>query len=1075
MIRSLKKSVFCIMTFLMITALFPSYVRAEAGNESERRVRVGYYENEVFEEGASEDAVKTGYAYEYYRKLSEYTGWNYEYVYGGFGELYDMLLSGDIDLLAGLAWREDRDALIGYPSSPMGNEIYTLVKHEDDPTVTLNPSSVAGKRIGVLKSAIVEILEAYLKAHSLTSTIVIFDDYESLFAAFDNKEVDILAAEGDGAYGRDHAEVICTFGTSDYYLCVSIQRPDLLEELDNAQSLLAMEEPNYIGTLRSKYYSSSVSSHSFSEAERAWLQSTKSLRVGYLDNYLPYSSTESDGAVTGIVKDIIPKMISEMALPGIEVSYSGYDNYDDMIADVRNDRIDVCFPVGGGLYYSEESGIYQSSPVVSSITELVYKDEYDNVGNLTFAINENNRMQYYYVRTNYPDAQMVHFPDIDSCLEAVLKGTAQATTLNGLRASEILKNSRYKGLHSIQLARPDDRCFGVKIGNEGLLKLLNRGIKVLGSEYSGEIAYHYADRLYKYTFMDMVRDNLWLFLVLSLLIALFVIFFIVRDLKRTRLADRMKTDFVSNMSHEIRTPITAILGMNEMIQLESDDSGVLEYSHNIERAGESLLGIINDILDFSRIESGHMELNNMPYSLTELLCSLQTMVTTKAYEKDLEFSMDIDESLPATPIGDMQKLRQVLTNLLSNAVKYTANGSVKLSVKLLSIEENAFIMDVSVKDTGIGIKSEEMDKLYSAFDRLDMERTKHIEGTGLGLAITKKLLTLMGSEIRVTSEYGCGSCFSFSVRQGISDRTPIGRFDEKTESSGSRNLKRAASFTAPSARILIVDDTPMNLKVVCGLLKGNRMNIDTAESGAKCIELLGTGEYDLVFLDQRMPNMDGVETLKRLRNKYPAVLEKTPVICLTANVLAEGREMMLREGFTDYLTKPVKLSEMEEMLLKYLPADKVKMTEKTIMPDKQQEQGTNDVGDADEIPASLKSVEEIDISSGLEYCGDAEDYLDAVSVFGDSVKDKAEKLENYLKAQDYENLQLLSHSLKSTSKAIGALKLSEAAAGVEAKAKARDEEGLRLSVPDLVAMYRTLGEKLKLPQPRTFDGRTTPK
>ncbi len=274
----------------------------------------------------------------------------------------------------------------------------------------------------MLKSAIVDILDAYLKAHSLTSTIVIFDDYESLFAAFDNREVDILAAEGDGAYGRDQAEVICTFGTSDYYLCVSIHRPDLLEELDNAQSLLAMEKPNYIGTLRSRYYSSSVSSHSFSEAERAWLQTAKNLRVGYLNNYLPYSSTESDGSVTGIVKEIIPRMISEMSLSDIEVSYVGYDNYDDMIADVRNDRIDVCFPVGGGLYYSEESGIYQSSPVVSSITELVYKDEYDNAGNLKFAINENNRMQYYYVRTNFPDAQMIHFPDIDSCLGAVMKG-----------------------------------------------------------------------------------------------------------------------------------------------------------------------------------------------------------------------------------------------------------------------------------------------------------------------------------------------------------------------------------------------------------------------------------------------------------------------------------------------------------------------------------------------------------------------------------------------------------------------------------------------------------------------------
>ncbi len=620
----------------------------------------------------------------------------------------------------------------------------------------------------MLKSAIVEVLDDFLKSNSLTVTTVIYDDYESLFNAFDNREVDILAAEGDGAYGREHAEVICTFGTSDYYLCVNINRPDLLEELEKAQSMLAMEEPNYIGTLRSKYYSSSVSSHTFSAAEREWIEANNSLKVGYLYNYLPYSSTESDGSVTGIVKELIPKMISEMSLSGIRASYTGYDNYDEMIADIRDEKIDVCFPVGGGLYYSEENGIYQSSPVVSSTTELVYRQDYESFNDLQFAINENNRMQYYYVRTNFPDAQIILFPDIDSCLNAVLKGDAQATTLNGLRANEILKNSRYKGLYSKQLAKADDRCFGVKIGNEGLLKLLNRGIKVLGSEYSIETAYHYLDKLYTYTFRDLVRDNLWLFLALSLLIALMVIFFTIRDLRHTRQADRMKTDFVSNMSHEIRTPITAILGMNEMIQLESDDANVLHYANNIEKAGESLLGIINDILDFSKIEAGRMELNNQPYLLPELITGLQTMFAARAQEKDLLFNMEIDEKLPVEPIGDMQKLRQVMTNILSNAVKYTREGSVKLIVRLLAMDDESFTMEVTVEDTGIGIKTGEMDKLYSAFDRLDMERTKNIGGSGLGLAITKKLLELMGSGIKVQSRYGEGSCFSFSIRQGIS-------------------------------------------------------------------------------------------------------------------------------------------------------------------------------------------------------------------------------------------------------------------------------------------------------------------
>lgn len=1048
----LEKAVLCLIVSLLAAAFFPYCETVSAGSKAVSTVRVGYYENEVFQEGAAPDAVKTGYAYEYYSKMSEYTGWDYEYVYGGFSELYDMLLAGDIDLLAGLAWREDRAEIIGYPTAPMGNEIYTLVKHEDDPSVTVQASSLSGKRIGVLKSAIVEILEEYLRANSVDAETVTYDDYKSLFDAFDKKEIDILAAEGDGAYGREHSEVICTFGTSDYFLCVNIRRPDLLEELEKAQSMLAMEEPNYIGILRDRYYSSSVSSHTFSDAEREWLETNKSLRVGYLNNYLPYSSTESDGRVTGMVKEIIPRMIREMSLSDIEISYTGYDRYDDMIADIRDDRIDACFPVGGGLYYSEESGIYQSSPVTSSTTELVYRDEYDNVNDLRFAVNENNRMQEYYVRSNFPDAQIQYFPDIDSCLIAVLKGETQATTLNGLRADEILKNSRYKSLHSSHLTRPDDRCFGVKIGNEGLLKLLNRGIKVLGTDYFAEISNHYSDKLYTYTFADMVRDNLWLFLTLALFIALLAIFFIVRDLRRAKLADRMKTDFVSNMSHEIRTPITAIIGMNEMIQLESDDPKILQYSNNIEKAGESLLGIINDILDFSRIEAGRMELNELPYSLPELINDLQMMVMARAREKGLGFSMEIDEKLPVSPVGDMQKLRQVITNMLSNAVKYTKEGSVKMTVSLVSMEGESFVMDVSVEDTGIGIKKEEMDKLYSAFDRLDVERNRNIEGSGLGLAISQKLLAMMDSEIRVRSEYGKGSCFSFSVRQGISDRTPVGRSEDAFFTVDLKEMKRTASFTAPSSRILVVDDTPLNLQVICGLLKGNRINIDTAESGEQCLDLFGKNEYDLVFLDQRMPNMDGVETLAELKKLYPDAAGKTPVICLTANVLAEGKEMMLKAGFTDYLTKPVKLFEMEQMLLRYLPADKVRGI---------QDQDTPAEGEKPVIPEELKTIKEIDTEQGIGYCGDEEDFLDALRVFASSAKEKADKIESLFNAGDNENLSLLAHSVKSTSRAIGAGKLSELAALTESQAKDGDGESLKETVSEFTDAYRSLGEKLQ--------------
>ena len=531
-------------------------------------IRVGYYENELFEEGARDGAVKSGYAYEYYRKLSEYTGWRYEYVYGSYGELYDMLLRGEIDLLAGLAWRQERMGLIGYPDEPMGSESYNLLKHDYDVDVTADPATLSGRKIGVLESAMVGVLESYLREHDVSAYVVSFADYEELFSAFDNGEVDILAAEGDGAYDRHNAEVIGVFGESEYYLCVNAERDDILRDLNTAQARLFSDDPTYIATLRAKYYRQSISSRAFSPYEKIWLGAHNMIKVGYLENYLPYSDTDEQGEVDGIVRDIIPEMLEGLGITGIEIDYRGFKSYDDMIAAVNEGAIDAAFPVGGGLYYSEENGIYQTRAVASSATELVYTGEYSDEKLLSFAVNENNRMQYYYVKTNFPDAEVTLYPSIDACLQAVLSGKAGCTTLNGLRANEILKNSHYRELSLRQLSHRDDRCFGVKIGNEGLLQLLNRGLNVLGEDYVEDLAFSYSQGLYKYTLTDAITDNIWFFVAVIVIIALIVIFFLVRDGKRTRremLDKENARKELEQKNRELETSKSTLAESNEII------------------------------------------------------------------------------------------------------------------------------------------------------------------------------------------------------------------------------------------------------------------------------------------------------------------------------------------------------------------------------------------------------------------------------------------------------------------------------------------------------------------------------
>ena len=474
---------FAIALSCLLSITFSSLPLTALATTEPLAVRVGYYENEVFQEGAGEGLVKTGYAYEYYQKISEYTGWKYEYVYGGFGDLYQMLLDGEIDLLAGLAYREERKDIVGYPNAIMGSESYYLVKHDTDTEITTDPSTLNGKSIGVLDSAMSSVLNQFLSENSIQANMVVFPEHTGLFSAFDAHEVDILAAESDGAYGRDHAEPLLAFGTSDYYLCVNKQRTDLLVQLNDAQTLLAAEEPNFLNSLSAKYYGVSVTARAFSEKEREWIATHNTLHIGYLENYLPYSDTDSQGQVTGLIVDYVQDLLKALGIDPISVTYTGFPSYDNMIAAMSTGEIDTVFPVGGGLYYSEENGIYQSHAVASASTELVFRGEYSEEKIKTFAVNENNRMQYYYVRTNYPDAEITLYPSIDACLAAVLSGEASATTLNGLRANDILRNSRYEGLSMHQATRSDDRCFGVEIGNEGLLKLINRGINILGSDY----------------------------------------------------------------------------------------------------------------------------------------------------------------------------------------------------------------------------------------------------------------------------------------------------------------------------------------------------------------------------------------------------------------------------------------------------------------------------------------------------------------------------------------------------------------------------------------------------------------
>ena len=528
-----------------------------------------------------------------------------------------------------------------------------------------------------------------------------------------------------------------------------------------------------------------------------------------------------------------------------------------------------------------------------------------------------------------------------------------------------------------------------------------------------------------------------------------------KELEVAQKASEAKSSFLSNMSHEIRTPINAVLGMNEMILREADNDQILEYANNVKSAGNSLLGIINDILDFSKIEAGKMDILPVEYHLGSTINDLINMVSVKAEDKGLELKLNIDKTLPSVLIGDEIRIKQCVTNILSNAVKYTEEGSVTLNVSYKKEEGNNILLRFQVVDTGIGIKEEDLNKLYSPFERIEEIRNRSIEGTGLGMSIVKKLLALMDSRLEVKSVYGEGSDFSFEVKQEVVSFEELGDFKQKYKEYLKSREKYRERFRAPNAEILVVDDTPMNLTVVKGLLKNTQIKVDTAESGEETLQKVSQKRYDVIFIDHRMPGMDGIETLAAMKELKGNLCEGAACIALTANAGASAREEYLAAGFDDYLSKPVDGLVLENMLREYLPDEKI-LTVEDSKESVSADEGTED----DERKALFKKIEGIDFDEALKNCGSMDVLENVAHEFYVSIDPKADDIERFLTKKDYRNYTVAVHALKSSARLIGATKLSQDAAYLEKCGNEGNEDKIQSKTPELLELYRSYKEKL---------------
>ncbi|MBQ3912246.1 MAG: response regulator, partial [Lachnospiraceae bacterium] len=530
----------------------------------------------------------------------------------------------------------------------------------------------------------------------------------------------------------------------------------------------------------------------------------------------------------------------------------------------------------------------------------------------------------------------------------------------------------------------------------------------------------------------------------------------MRELKRSAdIANEAKSSFLANMSHEIRTPMNAIVGYVELLSRENLSKEGRMYADEIRSSSNSLLHIINDILDFSKIEQGKLEIMEEEYEPEALFAEVGNITRMQSEKKGLKFVSSIDPDIPSVLYGDKVRIKQVLLNITGNAVKFTDVGTVKLAAEWHKTPDGRAELSITVTDTGIGIASENMNKLFNEFEQVDMRSTMTKPGTGLGLVISKSLLEMMGGNIDITSEYGVGTSVTITIRQRIISPEPAAKRAEKAERESHISSK---TFAAPDAKILVVDDNKVNLELMNNYLKQYRIIPDTADGGAKAVSMAAKKQYDIIFMDQMMPEMDGVEAMKRIRALGSSYVEKMPIIALTANAIAGTRNLLISEGFTDYASKPMPIKVLENLLTKYLPKGTYTINA--------EEHGTGDVSDMKGVLKNDRAVLElpdyVDQSIGMTNAGeDIAQYREVIGIVYKYAHEKLDTVKELLKNEDYQRYTIEVHALKSNAATVGAMKLADKAKALEDAGKTGDIETIKRDTDRFLTEYAAFADDLK--------------
>ena len=923
-----------ILCLFLLFSLFP--VSATAKETKTKEVKVGWYEDSYNITG--ENGERSGYGYEYQQSVAAYTGWKYKYVKAGWSDLLKMMQKGELDLMSGVSYTEERAKTMLFSELPMGEEKYYLYADITNTDISAsNLKSLNDKRVGLLEGSIhATQFYKWEKKQKLHLQHVSINGLEDAMEKLKNHEIDCVVSAETPQLVDAGLSAIAVTGGSDIYFVVNKKRPDIKEELDNAMRKIQNDRPFYADELYQRYLSA-VSSPVLSKEEKNWVNKHGAIRIGWLNNDAGVSNfNQRTKEFSGVLTDYIQLAADCLSNQTLQFDLVGFKSQEEQMQALKDGKIDMIFHFGQNPYVAEQNGFILSNTVLSAnMAAVIPKKYFDENAENTVAIEKGNLLFKWYISYNYPKWKVIEYKSSKAVEKAVRDGKADCFITE---SGQLTKYTEDNTFHSVYLTQMSKSSFAVRQEDTILVSVLNKTLKTMPSSMLNGALSTYDSTLKKVTVMDFVKENLLIIAAICIAVFLLILIIILGFLRKARAAEvkakqaasqtlelnsklkeshkeletallraesanSAKTTFLNNMSHDIRTPMNAIIGFTSLAASHVDNKAkVKEYLSKISTSSEHLLSLINDILDMSRIESGKVKIDENPLNLPELLHDIRTIVQPNIASKQLDFLIDTVDVKDENIIADKLRLTQILLNILSNGIKFNkTGGTISLRIKQMKSAPTGYgSYQFIIRDTGIGMKPEFQKHIFESFSREETSTVSGIQGTGLGMAITKNIVDMMGGTITVKSEEGQGSEFVVNLTFKLSG--------EKKSYEKIEHLQ--------GLKVLVADDDTDTCLSISSMLTEIGMRSEWTVSGKEAVirakHSMEIGdEFYAYIIDWLMPDMNGIETVRRIRR---VIGDSQPIIILTAYDWSDVEEEAREAGVTAFCEKPLFMSQLRDLL-----------------------------------------------------------------------------------------------------------------------------------------------------------------